>query len=112
MKLFLQFFHINSLLDLAQYALCGMLEIDFAFFISLLDLTLWRKVENLVQHWILDATCNFIPSSISLKDLLSTEIHVVLRTKKKSKRLTMHFFTFCLFWKMTTPRSVSNEVVD
>ena len=61
MKLFLQFFHINSLPDLAQYAQCGMLEIDFAFFISLLDLTLWRKVENLVQHWILDATCNFIP---------------------------------------------------
>ena len=31
MKLFLQFFHINSLLDLAQYAQYGMLEIDFAF---------------------------------------------------------------------------------
>ena len=61
MKLFLQFFHINSLLDLAQYAQYGMLEIDFAFFVFLLDLTLWRKVENLVQHWILDATYNFIP---------------------------------------------------
>ena len=61
MKLFLQFFHINSLLDLAQYAQCGMLEIDFDFFVFLLDLTLWRKVENLVQHWILDATYNFIP---------------------------------------------------
>lgn len=61
MKLFLQFFHINSLLDLAQYAQYGVLEIDFDFFVFLLDLTLWRKVENLVQHWILDATYNFIP---------------------------------------------------
>ena len=58
---FLQFFHINSLLDLAQYTQYGMSEIHFAFFIFLLDPTLWRKVENLVQHWILDATSNFIP---------------------------------------------------
>ena len=60
-EIFLLFFHINSLLDLAQYAQYGMLEIDFAFFIFLLEPTLRTRVENLVQHWILDATCNFIP---------------------------------------------------